>query len=465
MDLRGYTVDDKLIAKIEVLARKKMADYRLPGIALGIVRDDKLAWFGGFGKQDLSKSDAPTQDSLARIASVTKTFTTTAILQLRDEGKLDLDDPLTHHIPEFSSVKVRAGDLSEVTLRRLLTHHSGLMTEAPLPGWQALDFPSREAILGALGETEIVINQDSAWKYSNLAFGLLGEVILRVSRQAYEDYIKSQILDPLGMNDTLFDLDDESKTKFLKGYNPAVYQDYPAEASYAHLNGLSAAGQLHSSVADLAKWVAFQFCEGGGERGGAQVLSGHSLAEMHRPQYMQPDWASGQCLGWRATRVGDHVYYNHGGGIHGFATQVWFNVPRRIGVIQFINMWPPPGGQTLVQEVSELLLDDSEKSPKGSALKLSPVPSPYMDLLGLYCAEPGIWVSVEWRDGQLQLVVPAVQAYSLHAPAVLLPVIDTDTFRVVGGRGAGERVVFERLNGQVTHYELGAFVFKKFTGG
>ena len=79
-------------------------------------------------------------------------------------------------------------------------------------------------------------------------------------------------------------------------------------------------------------------------RRNAQVLDGRSLAEMHRPQYMEDDWSAGQCLGWRALRVGNRVYHSHGGGIHGFGTQVLFNLPAKVGVILFINMWPPPGG-------------------------------------------------------------------------------------------------------------------------
>jgi len=451
---------EHIIQKLECLGQQKLIENGLPGMALGIVKDQELIWFGGFGRSDLNENVAPAQDSLARVASVTKTFTTTAILQLRDLGKLHLDDPVTHHIPEFAKVKVRAGTLADVTLRRLLTHHSGLVTEAPLPGWDALDFPSREAILDALPNTEIVIDQDSAWKYSNLAFGLLGEVIQRVSRECYEDYVQKQILAPLGMNSTVFDLNEELKPQFLQGYNPSLFSDEPVQAPYAHLNGLSAAGQLHSSVSDLAKWISFQFCDEGGERRDGQVLSGRSLREMHRPQYMAPDWSSGQCLGWRATRIGDHVYHNHGGGIHGFATQVWFNLPRKIGLVQLINMWPPRKGQELVQDVLEILLGEEEKMSR-SARSSVRMPLPYQDLLGLYFAEPGIWVSVVWRDGALRLEVPQGHASSLHAPAVLKPISETDLFRVVGGRGAGELLLFKREDDQVVSYELGAFLFQK----
>ena len=117
---------------------------------------------------------------------MTKTFTATAIVQLRDAGKLALDDPLVQHIPEFSQVQVRAGTLEGVTLRRMLTHRAGLATESPIDGWGALRFPTRDEVLAVLPATEVVIQQDSAWKYSNLAYGLLGEVIRRAADQPYE---------------------------------------------------------------------------------------------------------------------------------------------------------------------------------------------------------------------------------------------------------------------------------------
>ena len=105
-----------LIPDIEHLAETKVAKYRLPGMALGIIRDQELAWVGGFGAADLDSGKKPTENTIARIASVTKTFTMTAIMQLRDQGKLNLEDPLAQHIPEFASARAIRGDLEGVTL-------------------------------------------------------------------------------------------------------------------------------------------------------------------------------------------------------------------------------------------------------------------------------------------------------------------------------------------------------------
>ena len=452
-----------LIPDIEHLAETKVAKYRLPGMALGIIRDQKLAWFGGFGAADLDSGKNPTENTIARIASVTKTFTTIAIMQLRDARQLELEDSLVQHIPEFASARPIHGDVEGVTLRRLLTHRSGLVTESPTHGWNDLDFPSREEMLAKLPETGIVIPQDSAFKYSNLAFGLLGEVVYRVTGIPYIEYVHANIIEPLGLTSTVFDLTDKLRPHFFVGYNPTPYQDRPESAPYAHLNGLSSAGQLHSTVNDLAKWVSFQFQTDGRDHRGAQVLKGQTLVEIQQPQYVEQDWSAGQCLGWRATRIGDHIYHNHGGGIHGFGTQVWFNVPSKTGVVVFINMWPPHGGLEIAEELLEMVLNaDEAVQPVPAHPPLEPTPEVLQRFIGYYRAEPGIDVNLEVRDGRLRLAGHGGSAYSLHAPAILEPTDKEEEWLVLGGRAAGEIAIFKFDNDdRVISYELGAFVFKK----
>lgn len=451
-----------LIPDIERLAETKVANYRLPGMALGIIRGQELVWFGGFGAADLDSRQTPTENTIARIASVTKTFTTTAIMQLRDQGRLTLEDPLTQHIPEFALARAIRGHVENVTLRRLLTHRSGLVTESPTSGWNALNFPSNEEMLAKLPETGIVIPQDSVFKYSNLAFGLLGEVVYRLTGTSYTEYVHTNIIEPLGLTSTVFDLTDKLRPHFFVGYNPTPYQDHPERAPYAHLNGISSAGQLHSTVSDLAKWVSFQFQTEGGDRRGAQVLNGQTLVEIQQPQYVEPDWSAGQCLGWRATRIGNHVYHNHGGGIHGFGTQVGFNVPSKTGVVALINMWPH-GGLEIAQEVLEMVLNADEASqPVPEQPTLEPTPEALQCFIGYYRAEPGIDVNIEMRDGSLQLVAHGGVAYSLHAPATLEPTNKENEWLVLDGRAAGEIALFKfDDDDRVVSYELGAFVFKK----
>ena len=160
-------------------------------------------------------------------------------------------------------------------------------------------------MLDNLPETLIVIPQDSAWKYSNLAFGLTGEVVFRITGVPYIEYLYANVIAALGLESAVSDLTDELRPHFFVGYNSMLYQDRPERPPYAHLNGISSTGQLHSRVSDLAKWVSFQFRTDGAIRRGEQVLDGRTLAEIERPQYVEPDWSAGQCLGRRATRVGN----------------------------------------------------------------------------------------------------------------------------------------------------------------
>ncbi len=459
---------ESLSPRLDHLLNSWLEKARLPGVAAGIVRGPSLAWSAGYGFADIESRRRPDNLTISRVASVTKTFTTLAILQLRDDGLLTLEDPLVLHIPEFSAAGPRAGRLEDVTVRRMLTHRAGLATEPPLSGWETLDFPSMTAILNVMPQVEVVIPQDSAFKYSNFAFGLLGEVVARLSGRPYIEYVRENILGPLGMTLTGFDLTPEMKPHFATPYRASEHEDYPRTAPYAHLKGLAAAGQLHSNVRDLAKWVSFQFRTDGGDRDPqkGQVLDGTSLEEMHRPVYVEPDWSAGQALGWRVTRIGDRVFHGHGGGIHGFASQVSFNKPSKTGVIVLANLWPATAAAQVATDLLLLVLDaDAEAArtaPKQRPAAPEKVPAALAPYMGAYRAEAGIPAIIEYRGGALRFVNPDPAGYTLHAPAVLETTARPDVLYVRGGRGSGEHAVFKRdAQGGVISYELGGFLFRK----
>src|SRR5579862_247718 len=131
-----------LAPKIEGIIVRWLDRELVPGAAIGIVRGDDLVYARGFGYADLANDRAIDADTIFRCGSITKTFTATAIMQLRDEGKLDLDEPIARAIPEFAAVKARAGSVDKVTFRRLLMHTSDLSGEGPNNGWERLEFPS-----------------------------------------------------------------------------------------------------------------------------------------------------------------------------------------------------------------------------------------------------------------------------------------------------------------------------------
>ena len=455
----GDQAIDSISDRLEREIGDLFAEHRLVGASVGVVRDQELVWTKGFGFADIETGRAPDEHTIYRVASNTKTFTATAIFQLRDEGKLLLDDPVVNYIPEFASVKPAKASVESVTLRRLLCHHSGLMGEAPGNYWETTEFPTIEEFLAALPEVTLVIEPDSAFKYSTLAYALLGEVVARVSGRAYEEYVHAEVLNPLGMDSSVFALTDDLRPRMATGYQVRPYEDFPGVAPHSSINGHTAAGQLYSTVADLAKWMALQFRTDVAERGGAQVLAGSSLSEMHRPQFMEPDWQSGSCLPWAATRVGDQVFLGHGGGIYGFLTQTRFCPQDKLGVIWLTNAdghaATVPITERIIHTIAEA--DASAHRPRPPAKPL-PTPEKWKDFLGAYVGVLGGEAHIEFRDGALVIGYPGIVA----PPVKLEPTDGPDTFMVTAGRGAGEPLVFKRdERGRIVSLSNAGFTARK----
>jgi D-alanyl-D-alanine carboxypeptidase len=452
--------------KIAELATASMTEDRIPGLSIGVVRGDSLAGYYSFGTQTLGEDKPATAQTISRVASITKTFTGTAILQLRDLGQLELDDPLLVHMPDFTVASALRGALEGVTLRRMMTHYSGLRTEHPLTDWNAPSFPTNEELLDNLADIEIVIPQDSQWKYSNLAVGLLGHVIEQASGIPYEQYIYEEITGPLGLSNTRFDLDDEQLDLKANGYSrPVPGSDDLRDAPYASLRGITAAGQLHSNVEDLAKWMSFQFSSGR-DNHPSNVLSASTLAEMHRAVYMSSDWSNGQAISWRLNRRGDLVTHNHGGGIQGFASNVVFSVKAQTGVVVLANIWPAPTPYVLAEDIAELVireLGSVEETVESDLIEVSEQDaSPFV---GRYWAEPGVYSEVVYGKSGFAIAAPGQGGYGLHGPAGLQgdpTIADGKSFRLVGGRGAGELAKFTTgEDGKAESFRLGGFLYKR----
>ena len=192
----------EVTAQIDLLSawiEAQMAYSGQPGLAIGIVYDQALLWTRGFGYANVEAQMATTPQTIYRIASITKLFTSTAIMQLRDAGTLQLDDPVTKHLPWFA-IQQPSTDAPPITIRHLLTHTSGLPREAAFPYWTEPDaFPTYEQIRATVPHQEAVLPPETRWTYSNLGLALAGNIVEVVSGQDYAAYIQQHILDPLGM--------------------------------------------------------------------------------------------------------------------------------------------------------------------------------------------------------------------------------------------------------------------------
>jgi CubicO group peptidase (beta-lactamase class C family) len=257
----------------------------LPGASLAVVHDQELVWAAGFGWADMERRAPATADTLYRIASITKTFTATALLQLRDAGKLQLDDPLARHLPWFAIASPHA-EAPPITIRHLLTHTAGLPREAVFPYWTDFDFPTAERLREGLARQRGILATETEWKYSNLGLALAGDVVEAASGERYADYVQRHILDPLGMTATLVRAPEPTDAQLARPYGRRMPDGRRDAAPHVDTRGISAAANMTTSAVDLARFAMLQLRDG--PAGGAQILRGSTLREMQRVHWLEP---------------------------------------------------------------------------------------------------------------------------------------------------------------------------------
>ena len=312
----------------------QMAYRGQPALSIGIVHDQQLVWARGYGYASVEDKVVADAGTIYRIASITKLFTSTAVMQLRDAGKLALDDPLTKHLPWFE-IQDQHPDAPPITIRHLITHTSGLPREASFPYWTDTNFPTREQIRETLPRQKTALPTENLWKYSNLAFSLAGEVVMAVSGQDYDEYLRQHILDPLGMGSTYIESPPIDHPQLAAGYTRRLPNSGRVLSPLVDSKGITPAANMATTVEDLARFVMLQLRDG--PAGGEQVLNGNTLREMHRAFWMEPDWQSGQGLGFWVTLRDGMTYIGHDGGVPGFRTQVQVSVQDKVGVIVLTN--------------------------------------------------------------------------------------------------------------------------------
>jgi CubicO group peptidase (beta-lactamase class C family) len=373
-------------------------------------------------------------------------------MQLRDDGRLDLDDPITVHLPELQAAVGSLAPIGSVTIRRALSHESGLMSEPPGTDWAVPRYEGlAERNLARSSEIGTRGAPNSQWRYSNLAYQLLGEIVARVSGTPYVEYVASEILETLGMRSTAFEpLPDALRARRATGHGPRWFSDElePAPA----MPGVWAEGGLWSCVDDLARWLSFQFRVDTSQRAGAQILAGSTLREMHRPRYLEDEaWTEAWAIAWYAIRREDVIWVQHSGGLPGFITNVCFDPKERVGAIALLN------GVAEAEELAMDLAGIARTAMREAAPPIEPptsTPGTYRPLLGMYVSlHGGELIRLEWRDGGLIFVRPDDPVWR----PTLSPTDDPNVFTVDPGfRPSGESATFTRTeDGRVRTLFLG----------
>ena len=240
--------------EVEKLFKAYVERQRMPGAVLGIIVDGELVWVKATGMRETKDRTAVTPDTVFRIASMTKSFTAMAILKLRDEGKLSLEDPVSRYIPAMAELPYPTKDSPVITIRHLLTHSEGFPEDNP---WGDRQLAQSDETMRAWirGGIPFSTAPGTAFEYSNYGFAMLGQVVAKASGRPYADYVRDNILRPLGMNSSTFDMNAVPRDQIALGYRWEDDQ-WKDEPILAH-GAFGSMGGLWTSARDLARYVAF----------------------------------------------------------------------------------------------------------------------------------------------------------------------------------------------------------------
>jgi CubicO group peptidase (beta-lactamase class C family) len=242
------------LPEIERLFQSFVERAQPPGAVLGVVVDGELVWVKAAGVREKTNNAPVTPETVFRIASMTKSFTAMAILKLRDEGKLSLDDPVTKYVPELTKLSYPASDSPVITIRHLLTHSEGFPEDNP---WGDRQLAQSDETLRSWLRAGIPFSNTPgiAFEYSNYGFAILGQIVAKVAARPYPDYVRDNILRPLGMSSSTFEMSSVPREHIALGYRREE-NTWKPEPILAH-GSFGAMGGLWTNARDLARYVAF----------------------------------------------------------------------------------------------------------------------------------------------------------------------------------------------------------------
>ncbi|MEW2518704.1 serine hydrolase domain-containing protein [Actinacidiphila alni] len=426
------------------------AEGRTPSLVGAVVRDGRMVWFGS---RSMIDGHAPDADTQYRIGSITKTFTAVLVMRLRDEGLLELSDPLARHLPEVPGLPGLAAvpDTATrgLTVGQLLTHTSGLASETPPPWWERTPGELRPELTDLLGPTPVKHPPGRRYHYSNPGFALLGALVERKRGVPWAEALAAEVLGPLGLTRTTY----LPQAPAAGGFAVHPWADVMRPEAVQDTGRMAPAGQLWSTAQDMARWAGFLAA------GHPDVLSAATLAEMRTPAAPPPDAAdpdSGYGLGLQLTLHGGRPLAGHTGSLPGFLATVWVSVADGVGALAMANSTSGPSVGAIAADLLAITADAEPglPAPWRPAGSLDPA---LLDLAG-----PWYW---------------GTHAHSLHVDAggglTLAPLsgrgrgarfrAEADgTWTGLEGYYAGETLrPVRRADGSVGHLDLGSFVFTR----
>ena len=442
-DTPSIASDPRIVSALElarVWLEAQRAYDQIPGVSAAIVLDQQVLWSGGFGQADLASGRAASADTIYSICSVSKLFTSVAVMQQRDAGTLRLDDAVTQHLPWFA-LKHAEGE-GAVTIEGLLTHASGLPRESDYPYWSAPDFafPTHDQIVARVSQQNALYTPETHFQYSNLGLTLAGDVVAATSGMSYGDYARTKILEPLGLTSTTPEMPENQRSgRLATGYSALDRQAQRLPVPFFKANGIAPAAGYASTVGDLGKFASWQFRLLA--NGGTELLKATTLREMHRVHWVEADFETTWGLGFMVWRSDAKVFVGHGGSCPGYRTALLEMPEEKVATVFMANAngvdsnkW----AQRLYDIVGPALRAAIKEPGKGKA--------PDADVrryAGTYSRAPwgGEVAVLPWEDGLAMLELPTMEPVK---ELVKLKKTGEHTFRRIRkDESLGEEIVFE----------------------
>ena len=335
---------------------KAIKDWEVPGMAIAVVKDDKIVFAKGYGLREIGKAAPVDEHTIFAIGSSSKAFTAASIAMLADEGKLKWDDPVTQYLPGFQLYDPYV--TRQMTVRDLLTHRIGLERGDQL--WYATAY-SREEILRRIRHLEPSSSVRSKFGYQNIMFLAAGQIIPSVAGKSWDDFVSERIFAPLGMKETGTTIRTLSKSNDVSTPHAKI-DDKMQPVAWRLIDNIAPAGSINSNIVDMAQWVRLQL--GKGKYDGKQIISEAAIKEMHTPQtiirieglypFMYPDaHFMSYGMGWFLSDFRGKKLVEHGGAIDGMRALVAMIPEENVGVVILTNV----SGTLLPQFLSYRIFD------------------------------------------------------------------------------------------------------------
>lgn len=333
-------------AELDQYLARALTDWQIPGMAVAVVRNDTVLAARGYGVRELGRPEPVDANTVFDAASLTKSFTATAVAMLVDEGRMHWDDPVVRHLPEL--VLPDTYLTRSATLRDFLSHRTGLHGSNMM--WQ-MTRVDRPEVLRRMRYVPAAAPFRSGMVYSNIGYTVAGEAAARVAGTSYEELIRQRILLPLGMTGTVASYAAAGRLPNLASPHALIGGVQKPIRREVQRASIAPAGDVQSSAADLARWMRFHL--GNGVLDGVRLVSDSSIQEMHSPQAIiattpamraarQVEFFAAYGLGWQVMDYRGHPVHWHSGNGNGQIAYMALLPKERLGVVVLVNTWGAP---------------------------------------------------------------------------------------------------------------------------